>query len=183
MKIKITETQLKRTLKEVGGYDSGDLMGMHGGSLHGELRGRTTQLILLTQQMINALVDEELSKEQVMAGVHQLTGEIEGYNERVKELIKEIYIDDDFKSIMVEFLSALNKISKYFKLLVNTDGGVYGGQPFNALTGLSMDMRNEELKLEIAKKLSYLGDHISKLGEMFNDIAQRYGQRLDGQNN
>ena len=44
-------------------------------------------------------------------------------------------------------------------------------------------MRNEELKLEIAKKLSYLGDHISKLGEMFNDIAQRYGQRLDGQNN
>ena len=183
MKIKITETQLKKALNEVGGYDSIDLMGMHGGSLHGELRGRTTQLILLTQQMINALTDEELSKEQLMAGVHQLTGEIEGYNERVKELIKEIYIDDDFKSIMITFLCALNKVSKYFKLLVNTDRGIYGGLPINGITGLGIDMGDDELKLEIAKKLSSLGDHISKLGEMFNDIVQRYGQRLDGQNN
>jgi len=183
MKVKLTETQLKTVLNEIGGYDSQDLMGMHGGSLHGELRGRTTQLILLTQQMINALTDEELSKEQLMAGVHQLTGEIEGYNERVKELIKEIYIDDDFKSVMIAFLSTLNKVSKYFKILVNTDGGVYGGQPINAITGLAIDMRDDELKLEIAKKLSSLGDHIAKLGEMFNTILHRYSQRLDGQNN
>ena len=67
--------------------------------------------------------------------------------------------------------------------LVNTDGGIYGGQPVNALTGLGLDMRDGELKLEIAKKLSSLGEHISKLGDMFNDILHRYSQRLDSSEN
>jgi len=183
MKIKLTETQLKTVLTEIGGYDSPDLMGMHGGLLHGELRGRTTKLVLMIQEMINALSEEELSKPQLMAGVHNLNREIEEYKERMKKLVKEIYIDDDFKSLMISFLSALNKVSKYFKMLVNIDGGIYGGQQISGITGLAMDMGTSELGVEIAKKLASMGSHIEKLGEMFNTIVYRYGRRLEGEDN
>ena len=45
MKIKLTETQLQKVLKEVGGYDSIDIMGMHGGSVQGEITRIVSQTV------------------------------------------------------------------------------------------------------------------------------------------
>ena len=183
MKIKLTETQFKTVLKEVGGYDSPDLMGMHGGLLQGEISMRTTQIVLMIQEMINALSEEELSKHQLMAGVHNLTHEINNHKDRLRELTKEIYIDDDFKSLMVAFISTLNKITKYFKMLVSTDPGILGGKPVGGVSGLAFDMGASELGVEIARKLSMLGDHLENLGKMFGTISDRYNRRLEGEDN
>ena len=183
MKIKLTETQIQKVLTEIGGYDSPDLMGMHGGLLQGEISMRVTQVVLMVQEMINALSEEELSKHQLMAGVHNLTMEIENHKDRLSELTKEIFIDEDFKSLMIAFLSTLNKITKYFKMLVSTRPGMLGGKQIAGVTGLALDMGASELGLEIAKKLSMLGEHHENLGKMFASISDRYNRRLEGEDN
>ena len=45
MKIKLTETQIQKVLKEVGGYDSLDIMGIHGGSVQGEITRIVSQTV------------------------------------------------------------------------------------------------------------------------------------------
>lgn len=175
MKIKLTEEQLKKVilLYEIGGYDSTDMMAMHGGLLHGEINVRTTQLISTISEIVNKLKEGNLTKEELMAGTYNLSGDINEYIKRMKELSTEIYIDDDFKTVINTFLSALKKVHKYFTLLVDVNQGKYGG-----VSGIGMDMSKSELTLEVAKKLSSLGGHIEKMGEMIVQIVERYRERM-----
>ena len=174
MKIKLTEEQLKKVLKEIGGYDSPEIMAMHGGQLHGEISVKTTQLIALIFDIVEKLKEGELTKQQLMAGTYNLNEEIKNYIQRMRELSTEIFIDDDFKRIINSFLSALKKVHKYFRLLVNIQqGGQFGG-----VMGLGQDMGQTELTLEISNKLATLGEHIEKMGEMIVTIVNRYRERL-----
>ena len=54
-----------------------------------------------------------------------------------------------------------------------------GGKPQMMPGGLGWEMPESELALEIAKKLSMLGEHLDELGEMFNTIMGRYSDRLE----
>lgn len=104
MKIKLTEEQLKKVLKEIGGYDSPEIMAMHGGQLHGEISLKTTQLIALIFDIVEKLKEGELTKQQLMAGTYNLNEEIKNYIQRMRELSTEIFIDDDFKRIINSFI-------------------------------------------------------------------------------
>ena len=180
MKIKIRESQLQKVLKEVGGYDNPDIMGLHGGSVHGEITRIVTQTVEFIKDFSGHLTDGDLSKDQLMVGIVNISDKIQSDIQRLGELSQEIYIDDDFKSLMIAYIRALQKVLKYFKLLSNITPGIMGGEPEMFIGGLGIDMSNSELSLEIAKKLASLGEYIESLGEMFQKIVNRFGRRMSG---
>ena len=114
MKIRIKESQLKKVLKEVGGYDYVDVMGMHGGSLHGEITRIVVSTIDFVKDFAQRLGDGELSREEMLGGIYNLSEKIQGDIQRLTELAREIYIDDDFKSLLISYIRTLQKIFKIF---------------------------------------------------------------------
>ena len=180
MKIKLTETQIQKVLKEVGGYDSLDIMGMHGGSVQGEITRIVSQTVDFMNEFTNRLRDGSLSKEELMAGIFNFSEKIQADIIRLTELSREIYIDDDFKTLMFSYIRALQKVLKYFKLLSNVSPGMMRGEPQMFGGGLGMDMSDTELSLEVATKLAGIGEYLEDLGEMFNTMMGRYGDRLQG---
>lgn len=180
MKIKIKDTQLKKLLREVGGYDSTDVMGIHGGSVHGEITRIVTQTVDIIKQFSEHLVSGSLSKDKIMLGIFNFSEKVQSDVQRLKELSREIYIDDDFKSLMISYIQALQKVLKYFKLLSNITPSIIKNQPEMFVGGLGIDMSHSELSLEIAKKLASLGEYIESLGEMFQNVVNRFGRRMGG---
>jgi len=180
MKIKLTETQLQNVLKEVGGYDSLDIMGMHGGSVQGEITRIVSQTVDFMGTFTTRLREGSLSKEELMAGIFNFSEKIQSDIIRLSELSQEIYIDDDFKTLMFSYIRSLKKVLKYFKLLSNINPRMVGGQPQMFSGGLGMDMSETELSLEVATKLAGIGEYLEDLGEMFNTMMGRYGDRLQG---
>lgn len=178
MKIKIRDTQLNKLLNEVGGYDNPDIMGLHGGSVHGEITRIVIQTVEIIKDFSSHLTDEDLSKDQLMSGIVSLSDKIQSDIQRLGVLTQEIYIDDDFKSLMISYIQALQKVLKYFKLLSNITPVIIKGQPEMFVGGLGIDMGHSELSLEIAKKLASLGEYIESLGKMFQKVVNRFGRRM-----
>ena len=178
MKIKLTESQLKLVLKEVGGYDSPEVMATHAGTLHSIINGKTMELLMLVSKLASGVKDEELNKSELTNGIYNLNQKISEYIDHMPDYIKEIYIDDDFKSVLKSFISALVKINKYFRLLVGSGESDLG--PF--YTGLSFDMTQDELELKVAEQISTLTDNIYELGEMIIKINQRFSERTGSMN-
>ena len=178
MKIKLTESQLKRILNEVGGYDSVDMMASHGGLVHGEISMRTMNLIQMLQDISQKMMEGSLSKHELLVGTYNLNSAINEYMERINILSNEVYIDDDFKKIIGSFLGGLKKIHNYLRLLVD----VSQKKEFSGMSGMGMDMTKDQLALNIAKKISPLQDHIEKIGDMIPTIVRRFTDRMNNLN-
>ena len=76
-------------------------MGLHGGSVHGEITRIVTQTVEFIKDFSAHLTDGDLSKDQLMSGIVNLSDKIQSDIQRLGELSQEIYIDDDFKSLMI----------------------------------------------------------------------------------
>ena len=94
MKIKLTESQLKLVLKEVGGYDSPEVMATHAGPLHSIINGKTMELLMLVSKLANSVRDEELNKSELTNGIYNL-------NQKISEYIKQMpdYVTFDYKKV------------------------------------------------------------------------------------
>ena len=179
MKIKITESQLKKVVNEVGGYDDHNVMSSHGGILHGILSRTISETINMLGTFVEHLQNDKLSKTQIMTGVSNLSNKFHQDIRMMKDLSKEIFLDDDFKKLIINYMNATSKVLKYFRLLSGFSSGVIGGEPTSLLSGFGMSMSDSELRLKISEKLLTLGDYIESLGDMFQTILRRYKSRLD----
>ena len=74
--IKLKESHVnnivKKVLNEVGGYDSIDIMGIHGGSVQGEITRIVSQTVDFMNEFSNRLRDGSLSKEELIKAKHNL---------------------------------------------------------------------------------------------------------------
>lgn len=178
MKIKLTESQLKKVLKEVGGYDSSEVMATHAGPLHTVISSQTMELLMLVSKLAQGISNEELNRTELVNGIYNLNQKISEYIKQMPDFVKEIYIDDDFKIILKSFISALVKINKYFRMLVGSGQDQSG----TFYTGLSFDMTQDELGLKVAEQISTLTDQIQELGMMIMTIHQRFNDRTSRMN-
>lgn len=178
MKIKLTESQLKRVLKEVGGYDSPEVMATHAGPLHSVISSQTMELLMLVSKLAQGIRDEELSKSELTNGIYNLNHKISEYIKQMPDYVKEIYIDDDFKTVLKTFISALVKINKYFRMLVGSGQDQEG----SFYTGLSFDMTQDELEEQVAEQIATLTDRIQEMGTMIMNIHQRFNDRTSSMN-
>ena len=70
------------------------------------------------------------------------------------------------------------KINKYFRMLVGSghnDAGTF-------YTGLSFDMTQDELELQVAEQIATLTDKIQELGTMILKVNQRFSDRTNSMN-
>jgi len=182
MKIKITESQYRKIITEVGGYDDENIMASHGGNIHGQLSRAISETIGVMAAFIGHLQDDKLSKNQIMTGVSNITNKFDDDVRLIKSLANEIFLDDDFKKLILNYMKATSKIIKYFRMLSGFSAGMLGGKPTNLSYGLGMGMTDSELRENIAEKLSSLGGYIESLGNMFTTIIGRYEGRLNRDN-
>lgn len=169
MKIKITESQLKRVINEVGGYDDTDVMYSHAQSVQAPL----LQSLMSTVQILNSFV--EMSMEGNLENKQMITNYISNLNDKlnldiemINRLIGEIYLDTDFKDMMVEYKLTLKRLQNYLKLL-------YTSKP---QMGMSFDMTKNELIKAIMGQIEGMEDSINKITRMFEKVHGRYQGRL-----
>jgi len=173
------QSELNTMLNEVGGYDDHNTMASHGSNIHGMLSRTISETIGIMGSFIDHIHNDELSKEQLMVGVSNLTNKFQQDSKLIKDLYGEIYLDDDFKKLIINYTNATIKVIKYFRLLSGFSTGIMDNKPTHLTHGLGMDMTDNELKLKISEKLASLGEYIEHLGEMFNTILRRYKGRLE----
>lgn len=173
------QSELNTMLNEVGGYDDHNTMASHGGHIHGMLSRTILETINILSMFINHLQDDTLTKNQIMAGVSNLSDKFYSDNKMIKDLSGEIFLDDDFKELITNYVNATNKVLKYFRMLSGFGTGIVGGKPAPLSYGLGNSMTDSELRLRISEKLSSLGEYIEKLGDMFKTIVMRYQSRLE----
>lgn len=178
MKIKISESQLKKVLSEIGGYDDKEVMAMHGGNVHGEIVRIVAQTAELIEHFISEIKKGELTKENLMAAVFNISQKLEDDIKILNGLSSEIYLEDEFKTILRAYTNTLIKVLRYFRLLSSVGLGRVGGSPTSFTTGLGVGMSQSELTLSIVEQLSKIGRHLDKLGDMFNQVRVRFGRRM-----
>ena len=178
MKIKITESQYKKIINEVGGYDDHNIMALHGGNVHGIISRTISDTVNMMGAIIDHLKDDELSKMNIMTAVANLSDKYQEDIKLIKDLSKEIYLDTDFKELVINYMNATAKVLKYFRILSGYSAGVMGGNPTNLSHGLGLSMSDSELRFKVSEKLSSLGEYIEHLGDMFQTVLRRYESRL-----
>ena len=169
MKIKITESQLKRVINEVGGYDDTDVMYSHAQSVQAPL----LQSLMSTVEILNSFM--EMSMEGNLENKQMITNYISNLNDKlnldiemINRLIGEIYLDADFKDMMVEYRLSLKRLQNYLRLL-------YTSRP---QMGMSFDMTKNELIKAIMVQIEGMEDTINKITRMFEKVHGRYQGRL-----
>ena len=178
MKIKITESQYKKIINEVGGYDDHNIMASHGGNVHGIISRTISDTVNMMGAIIDHLKDDELSKMNIMTAVANLSDKYQEDIKLIKDLSKEIYLDTDFKELVINYMNATAKVLKYFRILSGYSAVVMGGKPTNLSHGLGLSMSDSELRFKVSEKLSSLGEYIEHLGDMFQTVLRRYESRL-----
>jgi len=173
------QSELNTMLNEVGGYDDHNIMAAHGGHIHGVLSRSISDTVGLIGTFTQHLESDEINKMNIMTATANLSNKFQQDINIINDLSGEIYLDDDFKELVIGYKSAMAKVLKYFRLLSGYSPGIMGGKPQNLSYGLGMNMSDSELRVVIAKKLMSLGEYIEKLGEMFTTILRRYKGRLE----
>jgi len=169
MRIRITENQLKRVINEVGGYDDKDIMYTHAQQIQSPL----LQSLMSTVEILNSFI--EMSMEGNLENKQMITNYISNLNnklsldiEMINRLIGEIYLDADFKDMMVEYRLSLKRLQNYLRLL-------YTSRP---QMGMSFDMTKNELIKAIMGQIEGMEDSIKKITRMFEKVHGRYQSRL-----
>lgn len=169
MKIKITESQLKRVINEVGGYDDTDVMYSHAQSVQAPL----LQSLMSTVEILNSFM--EMSMEGNLENKKMITNYISNLNDKlsldiemINRLIGEIYLDTDFKDMMVEYKLTLKRLQNYLRLL-------YTSKP---QMGMSFDMTKNDLIKAIVNQIEGMESSIMRITRMFEKVHGRYQGRL-----
>ena len=169
MKIKITESQLKKVINEVGGYDDTDVMYSHAQSVQAPL----LQSLMSTVEILNSFM--EMSMEGNLENKKMITNYISNLNDKlsldiemINRLIGEIYLDTDFKDMMVEYKLTLKRLQNYLRLL-------YTSKP---QMGMSFDMTKNDLIKAIVNQIEGMESSIMRITRMFEKVHGRYQGRL-----
>ena len=78
MKIIISESQLKRLMNEIGGYDTTDLMAHHGGDVQSTLLILFNQTASFISDLLVGIKSGEMDKENYLAFAHNISKKIKG---------------------------------------------------------------------------------------------------------
>lgn len=166
MRIIIKESQLKTLVNEIGGYDTQQLMSQHSGDIQSTLLFLFNELTVIISTLLNGIKSGKLEKEDYLLFADNLSKKIDDDLDIINSYIKEIYIDDDFKSYMIKYRNSLQKFQNRLRLIY--DGGI----------GLGIEMSKNEIYkvfLDEVDKLSLVMEPLSKL---FYEIYNRFRTRL-----
>jgi hypothetical protein len=166
MKIRITESQLRRIVNEEGGYDDTNIMNIHAQSVQAPL----LQTFAGTMEMLRSFIDMsmmgKLNKENIKNFIHNFTTKLSMDIDMINRLENEIYVDNDFKKVVKDYKMSLKKLQNYLTLLYSEDFGVI------------YDMTEQEIIKVILGEIEKLEGDVENLSRMMQTVHNRYRNRL-----
>lgn len=166
MKIIIKESQLKRLLNEIGGYDDTELMGQHGGEIQSTLLSLFNQTTTIISNLLNNIKSGSLERENYLSFAHNLSKKIDQDLNIIDSYIEEIFIDDDFKNSMINYRNALQNFQNILRLIY--DGG----------RGLGIEMSKNEIYKILMDEVDKLSSVMEPLAQLFYQVHGRFRNRL-----
>ena len=169
MKIRITESQRKRVVNEVGGYDDTGIMYTQSQ----ELQSPLLQTLATTVEILNSFIEMSMSgklenKEMITNFISNLTHKLSLDIDMIDKFQDEIMLDDDFKELVIEYKLTLKRLQNYLRRLYSNRGGV----------NLSNEMTKQELIKSIMNQIESMESMIQRMTRMFERVHNRYRSRL-----
>jgi N-acetylglucosamine kinase-like BadF-type ATPase len=166
MKIIIKESQLKKLLNEIGGYDDSELMGQHGSEIQSTLLSLFNQTTSIVANLLDGIKSGKLEKENYLAFAHNLSKKIDSDLNIIDSYVGEIFIDDDFKNSIINYRNALQNFQNTLRLIY--DGGM----------GLGIEMTKNEIYRILMGEVDKLSSVMEPLAQLFYQVHGRFRKRL-----
>jgi len=166
MKIRITESQLKRIVTEEGGYDDRNIMNIHAQSVQEPLLQTFGGTVEILKSFIDMSMMGKLNKENLKNFISNLTTKLSMDIDMINRLENEIYVDRDFKKVVKDYKVSLKKLQNYLRLLYSGD------------FGMVYDMTEQEIIKVILGEIEKLEGDVENLSRMMQTVHNRYRNRL-----
>ena len=166
MKIRITESQLKRIVTEEGGYDDRNIMNIHAQSVQEPLLQTFGGTVEILKSFIDMSMMGKLNKENLKNFISNLTTKLSMDIDMIDRLENEIYVDRDFKKVVKDYKMSLKKLQNYLRLLYSGD------------FGMIYDMTEQEIIKVILGEIEKLEGDVENLSRMMQTVHNRYRNRL-----
>lgn len=166
MKIIIKESQLKRLINEIGGYDYEFLMAQHAGDVQGILSKTILENSIIFRNFLEQVVSGSLNRDNYLAFAQNISDKITDDIYKISSLIDEIFVDVDFKKAIKEYRDALQILQNELRLIYNN--GI----------GIGLDMTEEELASRVLGSIKKINKVLNPLVGLFFDVQNRYMGRL-----
>lgn len=166
MKIRITESQLKRIVTEEGGYDDRNIMNIHAQSVQEPLLQTFGGTVEILKSFIDMSMMGKLNKENIKNFISNLTTKLSMDVDMIDRLENEIYVDKDFKKVVKDYKLSLKKLQNYLRLLYSGD------------FGMVYDMTEQEIIKVILGEIEKLEGDVENLSRMMQTVHNRYRNRL-----
>ena len=166
MKIRITESQLKRIVTEEGGYDDRNIMNIHAQSVQEPLLQTFGGTVEILKSFIDMSMMGKLNKENIKNFISNLTTKLSMDVDMIDRLENEIYVDKDFKKVVKDYKMSLKKLQNYLRLLYSGD------------FGMVYDMTEQEIIKVILGEIEKLEGDVENLSRMMKTVHNRYRNRL-----
>ena len=166
MKIRITESQLKRIVTEEGGYDDRNIMNIHAQSVQEPLLQTFGGTVEILKSFIDMSMMGKLNKENIKNFISNLTTKLSMDIDMINRLENEIYVDRDFKKVVKDYKVSLKKLQNYLRLLYSGD------------FGMVYDMTEQEIIKVILGEIEKLEGDVENLSRMMQTVHNRYRNRL-----
>ena len=166
MKIRITESQLKRIVTEEGGYDDRNIMNIHAQSVQEPLLQTFGGTVEILKSFIDMSMMGKLNKENLKNFISNLTTKLSMDVDMIDRLENEIYVDRDFKKVVKDYKMSLKKLQNYLRLLYSGD------------FGMVYDMSEQEIIKVILGEIEKLEGDVENLSRMMKTVHNRYRNRL-----
>ena len=166
MKIRITESQLKRIVTEEGGYDDRNIMNIHAQSVQEPLLQTFGGTVEILKSFIDMSMMGKLNKENLKNFISNLTTKLSMDVDMINRLENEIYVDRDFKKVVKDYKVSLKKLQNYLRLLYSGD------------FGMVYDMSEQEIIKVILGEIEKLEGDVENLSRMMKTVHNRYRNRL-----
>lgn len=166
MKIRITESQLKRIVTEEGGYDDRNIMNIHAQSVQEPLLQTFGGTVEILKSFIDMSMMGKLNKENLKNFISNLTTKLSMDVDMIDRLENEIYVDKDFKKVVKDYKMSLKKLQNYLRLLYSGD------------FGMVYDMTEQEIIKVILGEIEKLEGDVENLSRMMQTVHNRYRNRL-----
>ena len=180
MKIIITESQLKKIMNEVGGYDDKDVMISHTGVLIGEIEFNIDKLVDGINSIFNVITNTNMTKDKIINIMKHFIGYIVEIRNSINKYDDEIYLDDDFKKTIKELDGSLGRLFNYLSRVVGYELKSFNlGTPKNVSFGIGNDISLTELMNGFIEKLQDTKIYVEKMHSMFDQLFTRYQNRYN----
>lgn len=166
MKIRITESQLKRIVTEEGGYDDRNIMNIHAQSVQEPLLQTFGGTVEILKSFIDMSMMGKLNKENIKNFISNLTTKLSMDIDMINRLENEIYVDKDFKKVVKDYKVSLKKLQNYLRLLYSGD------------FDMVYDMSEQEIIKVILGEIEKLEGDVENLSRMMQTVHNRYRNRL-----